>query len=88
MVLDLDSTVLERFGHRDGSLKGHTPRKHRRPSHHPILAMLADVRWIVHAWLRSGNTGAARGVRASLAETLARLPERMRLDAVRADSGV
>jgi len=87
MVLDLDSTVFERYGHQEGSLKGHNPRKHGRPSHHPILAMLADVRWIVHAWLRSGNTGTARGVRAFLAETLARLPEEVRLYAVRADSG-
>ncbi len=87
MVLDLDSTVLERYGHQEGSLKGHNPRKHGRPSHHPILAMLADVRWIVHAWLRSGNTGTARGVRAFLAETLARLPEQVRLYVIRADSG-
>lgn len=38
-------------------------------------------------WLRSGNSGNARGVRAFLAETLARLPEGMRLYALRADAG-
>jgi hypothetical protein len=27
-VLDLDSTVLQRYGHQQGSLKGYNPRKH------------------------------------------------------------
>src|SRR3954454_3053938 len=36
--LDLDSTVFERYGEQEGSLKGHNPRKHGRPSHHPLLA--------------------------------------------------
>ena len=43
-VLDLDSTVFERYGHQQGSLKGYNPRKHGRPSHHPLLAMLAEAK--------------------------------------------
>jgi len=86
-VLDLDSTVFERYGHQEGSLKGHNPRKHGRPSHHPLLAMLAEAKVVLHAWLRSGNSGTARGVKAFLAETLAKLPENFRLYALRADSG-
>jgi hypothetical protein len=86
-VLDLDSTVFERYGHQEGSLKGHNPRKHGRPSHHPLLAMLAEAKVVLHAWLRSGNSGTARGVKAFLAETLAKLPESFRLYALRADSG-
>ncbi len=62
-VLDLDSTVFERYGHQEGSLKGYNPRRHGRPSHHPLLAMLAEAKVVVHAWLRSGNTASARGVR-------------------------
>lgn len=86
-VLDLDSTVFERYGHQEGALKGHNPRKHGRPSHHPLLAILAEAKVICHAWLRSGNTGTARGVEAFLAETLALLPRDYRLYALRADSG-
>ena len=86
-TLDLDSTVLERYGNQEGSLKGYNPRKHGRPSHHPLLAMLAEAKLVLHAWLRSGNTSSARGVKAFLAETLARLPQDFRLYAVRADSG-
>lgn len=86
-VLDLDSTVFERYGQQEGSLKGHNPKKHGRPSHHPIFAMLAEAKVVVHAWLRSGNTGTARGVCAFLAETIARLRDGFRLYALRADSG-
>ena len=86
-VLDLDSTVFERYGRQEGSLKGHNPRKHGRPSHHPLLAMLASAKIVAHAWLRSGNSGTARGVNVFLGEVLARLPARMMLRAVRADSG-
>jgi hypothetical protein len=86
-VLDLDSTVFERYGAQEGSKKGHNPRKHGRPSHHPILAMLAESKMVVHAWLRSGNAGSARGACAFLGETLSRLGDRFRLYALRADSG-
>jgi hypothetical protein len=87
VVLDFDSTVFERYGHQEGARKGHNPRKHGRPSHHPLLAMLAEAKVVCNVWLRSGNTGTARGVEAFLGETLARLPAAYRLYALRADSG-
>src|SRR5467141_4009027 len=86
-TLDLDSTVFERYGRQEGSLKGYNPRKHGRPSHHPLLAILAEAKLVQHAWLRSGNTASARGVIAFLAETLAKLPDDFRLYALRADAG-
>ena len=86
-VLDLDSTVFERYGHQEGALKGHNPRKHGRPSHHPLLAVLAEAKVVCNVWLRSGNAGTARGVGAFLAETLAKLPPGLRLYALRADTG-
>lgn len=86
-VLDLDSTVFERYGTQEGSLQGHHPRQHGRPSHHPLLAMLAEAKLVVHSWLRSGNTGSSRGVEAFLTETLALWPTWLRRYALRADSG-
>jgi hypothetical protein len=85
--LDLDSTVFQRCGHQAGAAKGYNPRRPGRKSHHPLLAVLAEVPLVLHGWLRSGNTGAARGVRAFLAEALALLPPGMGLRCVRADSG-
>jgi len=50
--LDLDSTVLEPYGRQEGPLKGHKPRKHGRPSHHPLLAVLSEAHFLLHGWRR------------------------------------
>lgn len=85
--LDLDSTVFERYGRQQGALRGPNPRKHGRPSHHPLLAVLAEAHFLLHGWLRSGNCGTSRGVVEFLKEALALLPEKHRLRVVRADAG-
>ncbi len=86
-TLDLDSSVVERYGTQEGALKGYNPRKRGRPSHHPLFAVLAEARCIAHVWLRSGNTASARGATAFLAEALALLESRVTVTLVRADSG-
>ena len=85
--LDLDSTIFERYGKQEGSLKGHNPRKHGRPSHHPLLAVLAEADFLLHGWLRNGNCGPARGVVEFLEEALALWQQRQKIRVVRADSG-
>jgi hypothetical protein len=85
--LALDSTVFERYGRQEGSLKGHNPRKHGRPSHHPLLAVLAEAHVLLHGWLRSGNCGPAHGVVEFLEEALALWGQRQTIRLVRADSG-
>jgi hypothetical protein len=86
-VLDLDSSVMERYGHQEGVLLGYNSKKHRRPTHHPLIATLGDRPWVLHAWLRSGNTSSARGADAFLDETLALLPKGVKIPFLRADSG-
>jgi hypothetical protein len=86
-TLDLDSTVFERYGKQEGSLKGHNPRKHGRPSHHPLLAVLGEAHFLLHGWLRSGNCGTARGVEEFLKEALALWGQRQKIRRLRADSG-
>jgi hypothetical protein len=85
--LDLDSTVFQRCGHQAGAAKGYNPRRPGRKSHHPLLAVLAELPLVLHGWLRSGNTGAARGGVEFLKEALAWLPEGLWIRCVRADSG-
>lgn len=85
--LDLDSTVFAREGSQEGAAKGYNPRRQGRKSHHPLLAVLAEAPFVLHAWLRSGNTGSARGVVPFLQEALALLPAGAWLRCVRADSG-
>lgn len=86
-ILDLDSSAMERYGKQEGAVLGYNPKKHRRPSHHPLLATLGTRPWVVHAWLRSGNTSSARGAEAFLEEALALLPEGVKIPFLRADSG-
>ena len=86
-TLNLDSSVFERYGHQEGAVLGYNPKKHRRPSHHPLFATLGEIPIVVHSWLRSGNTSSHRGAAEFLAETLALLPADMPVTAVRGDSG-
>jgi hypothetical protein len=60
--LDLDSTIFARHGtQQQGAARGYNPRRPGRLSHHPLLAVLAEANFVLHAWLRSGNTGAGQG---------------------------
>ncbi len=86
-TLDLDSTIFQRSGQQEGAAKGYNPKRPGRLSHHPLLAVLAEAPVVLHAWLRSGNTAASRGVSEFLKEALCLLPEGWRLRCVRADSG-
>lgn len=86
--LDLDSTVFERHGQQqEGAMKGYNPRRPGRLSHHPLLAVLAECHFIMHGWMRSGNSGTGRGVTEFLKEALALWGERGPLRVVRADAG-
>jgi hypothetical protein len=85
--LDLDSTVFERYGEQEGVKRGYNPRKRGRASHHPLLAVLGEANFILHGWLRSGNTRSDSGVVEFLKEALAKLESRPALRVVRADSG-
>lgn len=86
-TLDLDSTVFCRYGDQDGSLKGHNPVKHGRPSQHPLVAWLSERRRLLWATLRAGHAGTANGAREFLAQALALLPAKHRIGLVRADAG-
>jgi len=54
-TLDLDSTVFCRYGQHEGSLIGHNPIKHGRPSHHPLVAWLSE-RTTLTTEVHTGNT--------------------------------
>jgi len=85
--LDLDSTVLERYGKPEGARRGYNPKKPGRASQHPLLAVWGEACFILHGWLGSGNCRSSRGVVEFLKEAWARLGARQRLRVVRADSG-
>ena len=86
ITLDLDSTVMTRYGAQDGAVKGYNPAKRGRASHHPLMAFVADTRMIANCWLRPGNSASANNVQAFLANTRHRLGDKQ-VALLRADSG-
>jgi len=85
-TVDLDSSVITRYGKQEGSCIGYNPRKPGRPSHHPIMAFIADIRMVAHSWLRPGNAGSNNGALIFLRETMNILGKH-RIGLLRGDSG-
>ena len=54
-TLDIDSTVLTRYGGQQGAKKGYNPQKPGRNSHHPLMAFVAECKMVANFWLRSGD---------------------------------
>jgi len=87
LTVDLDSTVLTRFGHQEGSVLGYNPLRRGKPCQHPLLAFAAELRMVVHAWMRPGNTRSGCNAEAFFREVQALLSGRHRIGLVRGDSG-
>ncbi len=58
--LNLDSTVLTRYGKQQGARKGYNPKKRGRLSHHPLLAFIS-AGYVVNLWNRSGDASSGQG---------------------------
>jgi hypothetical protein len=85
-TLDIDSSVITRYGEQEGASKGYNQKKPGRRSHHPLIAFVADVEMVANFWLRSGNTHSANNFQAFLEETLQHFPGK-RIGLLRLDSG-
>ncbi|PDW00928.1 transposase [Candidatus Chloroploca asiatica] len=85
-TLDIDSSVMTRYGQQEGAKKGYNPAKKGRPSHHPIIAFIDDVKLVANMWLRSGNTSSANNFLAFLDDTLSKLKNKT-VSLIRLDSG-
>ena len=86
LVIDVDSTIAEVYGHhKQGAAYGYT----KALGYHPLLATRAGTGEILHARMRKGSAGSARGVVRFADELIARL-RRAGADGqitLRADSG-
>jgi len=62
VMLVLDSTVVQRYGLKQaGAEKGYNPTKKGRPSHHPLVAFLAETGDCLGVVWRPGNAHTAEG---------------------------
>jgi len=86
VTLDVDSTVITRHGTQDGAARGYNPSRRGRPSHHPLLAFVAEARMVANFWLRPGNTHSAHNSLSFLASTFHHLGDKA-VGLLRADSG-
>ncbi len=85
-TLDIDSTIMTRYGNQTGAKKGYNPKKKGRVSHHPLIAFVGELRLVANFWLRSGNSSSANNFVSFLAETLSFFGGK-KVGLVRLDSG-
>ena len=85
-TLDVDSTVLTRYGNQQGTKRGYNPNKRGRSSHHPLLAFVDDCKMIANFWLRSGDAYTTNNFLPFLEDTMERMSGK-RISLLRADSG-
>jgi glycerophosphoryl diester phosphodiesterase len=84
-TLDIDSSIMTRYGGQEGAKKGYNPGKKGRASHHPLIAFIADVKLVANMWLRSGDTSSANNFLSFLEDTLSKLKNKT-IGLIRLDS--
>lgn len=85
-TIDIDSSILTRYGSQEGAKKGYNPQKKGRRSHHPLIAFIPDVKLVANMWLRSGDTASANNFLSFLDDTLQKLKDK-KVGLLRLDSG-
>lgn len=74
VMLVLDSTVVQRYGLKQaGAEKGYNPTKKGRPSHHPLVAFLAETGDCLGVRWRGGSAHTAAGAIAWIEALVAQL---------------
>lgn len=85
-TLDIDSSVLTRYGEQQAANKGYNKSKPGRNSHHPLMAFISDFDIVANFWLRPGNSSASNNFQAFLEETLRFIKDK-KVGLLRLDSG-
>ena len=85
-TLDIDSSVITRYGEQEGAKKGYNKHKPGRKSQHPIIAFVSEIEMVANFWLRSGNAHTANNFKAFLQETLSFFSSK-KIGLLRLDSG-
>ena len=87
LTIDIDSTVITRYGNQEGSAIGYNPKKRGRKSHHPLMAFIDQTKMVANAWQRAGNSSDLNNYEAFLNETFDICLKDKEIGLVRADSG-
>lgn len=84
--LNLDSSVITRYGKQEGAHRGYNPKKKGRPSHHPLLAFLGQG-YVINLWNRPGDTWSANGAVDFYDQSISTLPQGFQVNYTLCDSG-
>ncbi len=87
LTIDLDSSVITRYGNQEGAKKGYNPNKKGRNSHHPLMASIDQTKMVANAWMRSGNTSDLNNYTHFLDETFDIALKDKKIGLISADSG-
>lgn len=86
MTIDIDSTIITRYGEPEGAEVGYNPKKPGRKSHHPIMAFCDEVAMVINAWMRTRDSVSVTDAEDFIEELLTIVaPEKIGL--IRFDSG-
>lgn len=85
-TLDINSSVITRYGEQDGAKKGYNKHKPGRKSQHSIIAFVSDIEMVANFWLRPGDAHTANNFQAFLEETLSFFGNK-KIGLLRLDSG-
>lgn len=86
MTIDIDSTVITRYGKQEEACVGYNPTKPGRVSHHPLMAFCDDLKMVVNAWMRSGDSHSSTNMDEFFTELLEIVPAE-KIGLLRGDSG-
>ena len=86
MTIDIDSTVITRYGKQEYATRGYNPSNKGRVSHHPLIAFCDDIKMVINAWMRTGNSNSSTEMKGFLDE-LMQIVDRERIGLIRMDSG-
>jgi hypothetical protein len=87
IIFDMDSTVLVLYGKQEMANIGYNPKKHGRPSYHPLVCFNGITKDYWHGELRPGDAHTAAGVLAFLKASFAKVPPSVKVIIIRADKG-
>jgi len=86
MTIDIDSTVITRYGEQECAEVGYNPPKRGRRSHHPIMAFCDELAMVVNAWMRTGDSVSSTDADKFVEELFTIIPPE-RIGLMRFDSG-
>lgn len=86
MTIDVDSTVITRYGEQENAKVGYNPQKRGKRSHHPILAFCDELAMVVNAWMRTADSVSTTDATHFLDEILSIIPTE-RIGLMRFDAG-